>query len=84
MVVDSANNPIAGATVSSTPAGTIRYNGANGFPTSGATATASDGLAFVFNVTAGTVNISAAKAGSTFQAHDVNARADQITTTLIQ
>jgi hypothetical protein len=84
MVIDAANNPVAGATISSSPAGTTRYNNANGFPNKDATATGADGVAYVFNVTAGKVTVNASKSGSTFRSHDVMARADQVTTTLIQ
>ncbi|HET9485063.1 MAG TPA: carboxypeptidase-like regulatory domain-containing protein [Xanthomonadales bacterium] len=84
MVIDAANNPVAGATISSSPAGIVRYNGDSGLPNRNATVTAADGIGYVFNVAAGTVNVSASKSGSTFQSHDVNARADQVTTTLIQ
>jgi hypothetical protein len=84
IVVDAANNPIEGATISSSPAGVVRYNGANGLPSRTATATGADGVGYVFNVAAGTVMVSANKAGSTFHAHDILARADQVTTTVIQ
>ena len=84
MVLDAANKPVAGATISSSPAGIVRYNGDSGLPNRNATVTAADGIGYVFNVTAGIVNVSASKEGSSFRAHDVNARADQVTTTLVQ
>ena len=83
MVVDAANMPVAGATVSSTPAGVVKYN-ASGAPSETAVMTDTDGIAFVFNVGPGTVNVSASKAGSTFRPHPLNARAGEITTTLVQ
>ncbi|MBA3541894.1 MAG: hypothetical protein H0T79_19925 [Deltaproteobacteria bacterium] len=83
MVIDAANMPVGGATISSTPTGTIRYN-ADGLPNKDATVTEADGIAYVFNVAPGTVTVNAAKAGATFHGHPVNARADQLTTTLIQ
>ncbi len=84
MVVDAANNPVAGAAISSSPAGTVRYNGSNGLPNRNPTVTSTDGVGYIFNVAAGTVTVNATKDGSTFRSHPVNARADQITTTLIQ
>lgn len=80
----TAANPVAGATVASNPASTpIRYNGANGLPSSTATATAADGVAYIFNAPVGTVTVSAMKTGSTFTSHPVKAYAGALTTTLI-
>jgi hypothetical protein len=81
--IDAANMPVAGVTFSSTPSGTVRYN-KNGLPNSTATVTEADGIGYVFNVAAGTVTVSASKTGSTFHSHPVNARADQVTLTLVQ
>jgi len=83
MVVDAANMPIAGATVSSSPAGTVKYN-EGGAPSGDAMMTDTDGIAFIFNVGPGTVTVNAEKSGSTFRSHPVNARAGELTTTLIQ
>jgi hypothetical protein len=83
-VFDSANMPVMGATVTSSPAGTVRYNSSGGTPSSSATVTAADGIAYIFNVAAGNVTISASGGGLTFFSHPVNARANQVTTTLIQ
>lgn len=85
IVVDAAQMPVAGATVSTTPAShPYRYDGTNGLPSSTATATQADGVAIAFNVPAtGAVMVSATKAGSTFFAHAVTARADVFTTTLV-
>jgi hypothetical protein len=74
---------VGGVTISSTPAGTVRYNGSNGLPSSTATMTMADGLGYVFNVAPGQVTLSATGGGMTFKSHAVNARADQVTTTLI-
>lgn len=82
-VYDGANAGVAGVTLSSTPAGTVRYNGANGLPTANGTVTMADGLGYIFNVPAGRVTLSATGGGMTFQSHAVTARADQVTTTLI-
>lgn len=88
VVVDGASAtsmPVAGATVSSNPAaGVYRYSGANGFPTPTAAATATDGLAYMFNVRPNVpVTVSAMKAGTTFKSHGMKAWPDQLTTTLI-
>ncbi len=83
-VFNAANMPVAGVVVTSSPAGTVKYNNANGLPTQTATMTDVDGIAYIFNVTAGSVTISASGGGLTFFSHPVVARADQLTTTIIQ
>jgi len=83
-VFTADNLPVAGATVTSSPAGTVKYNGSGGTPSRDATVTSADGIAYIFNVTAGTVTINATGGGLTFFSHPVIARADQLTTTLIQ
>lgn len=85
-VFDAANMPVAGVTVTSSPAGTVRYNGTNGLPAKAPTSTAADGIAYIFDVAPGTVTISASggTGNLSYHAHPVNARADQVTTTLIQ
>ncbi len=82
-VRDASGNPVSGATISSTPASTYRYTNSSGLPSSNATSTSSDGVAFMFNVPSGPINITASKAGMTFKAHVVVARADKFTTTSI-
>jgi len=82
-VYTPANTAVAGVTLSSSPAGTVRYNGSNGLPTANGTMTLADGLGYIFNVAPGEVTISATGGGMTFKSHEVNARADQVTTTLI-
>jgi hypothetical protein len=86
MVADEAGNPVEGATVTSTPAsGAYRYMAGNGFPSSTASATASDGVAFMFGVPPDVeVTVTATKAGMTFKAHTLKARADVFTSTSIQ
>lgn len=86
-VFDSANMPVAGVTVTSKPAGTVRYNDpTNGRPSKTPTSTAPDGIAYIFSVAPGTVTISAngGTGNLSYHPHPVNARADQVTTTLIQ
>ena len=83
VVSDCQGNPLAGATVTSNPAATIRYNVA-GFPNQTATSTAADGVAYIVNVTAGTVQINATASGHALRQVVVNARADAITLTEIQ
>jgi hypothetical protein len=83
--VRDASGPVTGATISSMPAsGAYRYNGSNGLPSSSATTTSSDGVAFMFNVPSGAITVTATKAGMTFKAHIVKARADKFTTTSVQ
>jgi hypothetical protein len=74
---------VAGATISTTPAGTYRYNGTNGTPDKTQTMTMADGIAYVMDVPAGQVMLTAAKSGATFKSHSVNAHADAFTTTIV-
>jgi hypothetical protein len=83
VVTNCAGQPLPGATVSSNPAGTIRYN-AGGAPSSSATSTADDGVAYIANVTAGDVTVQATASGHTLRQHIVNAHADAITLTEIR
>jgi hypothetical protein len=84
VVRNCAGTPLANATVQTTPAGTaVRYNAA-GAPSSTATSTAADGVAYVFNVPAGDVTVMATANGHTLRQHVVNARADVITLTEIK
>jgi hypothetical protein len=85
LVNDSADMPVSGATVSSSPAApTACYNGSNGLPSSTATATAADGVGYLFNVTGNATVSATASTGGPFRSHQVNARAGALTTTLIQ
>ncbi len=81
-VVDAAGATGGGATVASSPAASTYCYNKNGLPSSTATETATDGVAYMFNVT-GQATVSAMKTGSTFASHGVKARAGALTTTLI-
>ena len=84
-VVDAAGTAVAGATISSTPAASkYCYNsgGNPSLPSGSATATATDGLGYMFNVT-GSAMVTATLSGKTFLGHTVNARAGALTTTQI-
>ena len=83
IVKDCNGAAIAGATVTTIPAGTVRYNSGSA-PSSSATSTSNDGVAYVFNVTAGNVTVQANGGGHTLFQHVVNARADVVTLTEIQ
>jgi len=85
VVKDCNGNPLSGATVSVSPVGSsaVRYNSGS-TPSSSATSTSADGVAYVFNVTAGNATVQASAGGHTLRAHIVNARADVITLTEIQ
>lgn len=83
IVKDCNGDPIAGATVTTNPAGTVRYNSET-TPSGSATSTSGDGVAYVFNVTAGTVTVQANGRGHALRQHVVNARADVVTLTEIQ
>lgn len=82
VTLDAEDNPVAGATIGSSPAaGRYCYND-NGFPSRSATATDVDGAAYFLNVPPGDVRVSAMASGITYPSHTVLARADVLTTTL--
>jgi hypothetical protein len=82
-VVDCDGTPLANATVSTTPAGTVRYAEGN-LPSASATATDATGVAFIFNVPAGNVTVAASVGGMALRSHAVNAPAGVTTTTAIR
>jgi hypothetical protein len=82
VVEDCSGLPLAGASVSTNPPGTVKYNSGGG-PSSSATMTSADGVAYVLNVTAGDVVVMASAGGHVLRQHTVNARADVITLTAI-
>ncbi len=83
-VASAAGTAVAGAAVASTPAAALYcYNGASGsIPDHMATATASDGIAYMIAVS-GSASVTATKSGATFTAHAVNARPGTLTTTIV-
>jgi hypothetical protein len=86
-VLDGAaitSTPVAGATVATDPAGSVVRYTAAGLPSPTATVTATDGVAFVFNVPPNiNVSVSAQKSGSTFASHNMKSWPDALNTTLI-
>ena len=83
VVTNCAGAPLAGATVTSTPAGAVLYNAA-GVPSSSAKSTAADGVAYIANLPAGNVTLQATASGHALRQHVVNAHADAITLTQMQ
>lgn len=83
IVKDCNGTTVAGATVTTNPPGTVRYNSGS-TPSGSATTTSSDGVAYVFNVPAGNAIVQANAAGNVLRQHTVNARADVVTLTEIQ
>ncbi len=83
-ILDASNNPVMGATVTSTPAsGEYRYSDGNGEPTA-TTSTNTDGVGFYINLPATQdITISAAKSGITFKSHVLKAHANALTTTIV-
>lgn len=82
-VEDGSGAFVAGATVASSPAATKYCYDSGGLPSRSATATDTDGLGYMFNVT-GAATVTAMKAGTTFTSHSVKAHAGALTTTLIK
>ncbi len=86
LVVTDGTNPVAGATASSNPASdTIRYNqmvGNQVLPL-GTTSTYDDGIAYLLNLPAGQVTVSATHPTMTFASHAVKAWANELTTTVV-
>jgi hypothetical protein len=82
-LVDANAATVGGAVATATPTpGKICYDDSNDFPKGAATVTATDGLAYMLNVT-GDVTVGATLAGATFHSHQVTARAGALTTTII-
>ena len=84
IVNDDADNPVAGATIGSSPGATKYCYNQDGFPNRSATQTDTDGIGYYLNVPAGKVTVNALKTGLTLPTHSVLARAGVITTTLIR
>ena len=84
IVNDENDNPIAGATIGSTPAATKYCYNVDGFPNRNGTQTAADGIGYYLNVPAGKVTVSAVLPGVTLPSHPILARAGVVTTTLIR
>jgi hypothetical protein len=83
LIVTDGATPIAGATVTSSPEpSVVRYN-ASDFPSSTATQTADDGIAYLFNVPVGAITVSGDKPGLALKTHGLKAWPDQLTTTLV-
>ncbi len=83
LALSAPDAPLAGVTLSSSPAPTSVCYNANGFPDGDATVTGDDGVGYLFNVT-GNVSVSASATGTTFPSHSVTARAGALTTTLFR
>jgi hypothetical protein len=72
IVLDCDGQPIEGAVVTSTPAaGNTAYSDNNGVPSLTRTATRADGLAMLFNVPVGTLQLSATVDGMMLRSHSV-------------
>jgi hypothetical protein len=84
IVSDDQENPIAGATIGSSPGATKYCYNEGGYPNRNATQTDADGIGYYLNVPAGRVTVTALKTGLTLPSHPVLARAGVITTTLIR
>jgi hypothetical protein len=82
LVVDCDGNAVQGATVTTNPAGTVKY-GMGQLPSNTATSTGVDGLAYVFNVPAGSVEVDAVAGPNDLRQHSIDARAGVITTTIV-
>ncbi len=84
LVLDCNGEPVIGATVTLNPAsGQIFYNGPNGTPSPAATETAGDGLALIFNVDAGDVEIGAEVGGQQMRKHTIKSVVRTISTAAI-
>lgn len=84
VVADCDGNPVEGATVSTDPAaGDIVYADANGFPNSSRVATSTAGIAFLFNVPTGSVEVDAEVGGVSLREHTVECLSDEVTATLV-
>lgn len=82
-VVDCNGTPLSGATITTTPAGTIRYF-VDGTPSPTAVATDMTGVAFVANVPAGNTTISANASSMALRSHNFDVVAGAFVQTDIQ
>lgn len=82
-VTDCAGDSLAGATITTTPSVKIRYNGSNSLPSSSATATAADGVAFLFEVPTGNIAITATVNGLAYPARTVKVIANTTAATIL-
>jgi len=83
-VFDTAMMPVAGVTVTATPAaGKTGYSGANGLPDFTLTSTQADGRAFLCQVAAGSLTVTGTKTGATFKTTSLKARTGAFTTTIV-
>jgi len=83
-VLDATMAKVAGAKVASNPAAMSYCYDSGSFPSSTASMTDTDGIGYMLNVPPGTATVSATKSGTTFQSHQLNARAGALTLTIIQ
>lgn len=83
-VTDCGGDSLAGATITTNnPAVKIRYNGSNGLPTASGTATSTDGVAFLFDVPAGDLAITATVGGLAYPARTVKVIANTTAATVL-
>lgn len=88
LIVTDGTDPVGGAMVSSSPASNPipRYNEMVGtlvVPTTSATETYTDGVAYLFNMPPGEATVSATHPSMTFASHGLKVHADVLTTTVI-
>ena len=83
VVKNCQGTAIAGAKVTSSPAGEVRYN-VGGLPSTTASSTADDGVAYIANVAPGNVTVMSTASGHTLRQHVVGAQANSITLTEIR
>lgn len=88
LVVTDGMTPVAGATVTSNPASMpdARYNQMVGnvvLPTTQATSTYTDGVAYLFNLPPGKVTVSAMHPTLTLNSHSLKVRAGALNTTVV-
>lgn len=84
IVADANMTAVKGASVSSSPTAQKYCYNSGGFPNKTATATDTDGIAYMINLAPGEVTVNAMMTGVTYASHKVNARAGVLTTTVIQ
>jgi hypothetical protein len=82
-VDDCSGRAVFGATVASSPAGTVRYISELGFPSTNEMATTSKGQALIFNVAPGAVQLTATVGGQTLRSKTITVRDGTITTTTL-
>lgn len=83
IVIDCDDLPVEGATVTASTSTQVVYADEDGLPDPNRTSTSTQGIAFIFNVPPGDVEVDAVKSGMSLREHTIESVADSLVTTLV-